>query len=187
MRYAESILLGGQLIDAAKVDDKSYKELLCVCPNCKKEVFVEDSKKVTPRWGRIVPVGQIWKHSEDIEAIALDECREKNKYYETQAYILDGIASSQRLELLRRNLWELIFSSTVLNDAEILEYEDYEEDRLMMWFYQHFENLCNNSLYQAGIKHECENLYKNCIKKIIEDGNNHLVKKVAEIYRKKWV
>ncbi|NEO55915.1 MAG: hypothetical protein F6K54_24315 [Okeania sp. SIO3B5] len=183
MKYAESLLLGGQLISADEAHRDSYKELLCVCPFSKKEVFVEDSKKITPRWGRIVPVGPIWKHSEKIDAIALDECQRMNKYYESKKDMANDVARTLRLSLLKPYLWELILSSAILDNSPKLEnYEYPQEDRLMVWFDEHVEKLCNSQPYQVRVRQECENLYKTCIKKTLENNHNQSFEKIAGIY-----
>lgn len=147
------------------------------------ESFCRKFKKVTSRWGKIVPVGRIWKHSEKIDAITLAKCKEMNEYHESLKDNHDCAARVGRLDHFKPNLWELILSSVILDNPHGLPgYDDSEEDRLILWFHKHFGILCHEPSYQARIKQECENLYKTCIKETIKDGNNQLFEKIAELY-----
>ncbi|NES64188.1 MAG: hypothetical protein F6K24_02430 [Okeania sp. SIO2D1] len=183
MKYAESLLLCGQLISADEVDKDSYSELSPVCPHSKKKVRLVSYPGLTQFEGDKESEIFTWVHSEEISIPESSECNEKNKYYESKKDIVNGIARSFRLSLLRPHIWELILSSVILDNPHGLQYyDDSEDDRLMMWFDQHFATLCHSPSYQVRIKQECENLYELCIKETIKDGNSQLFKKIAEIY-----
>ena len=53
MKYAESILLSGQLISAEEANYITYKELLCRCPECKEAVFLTKEHERKSSFGKM--------------------------------------------------------------------------------------------------------------------------------------
>ncbi len=173
MQYAESMLLGGQLISAEEVDKETYDELICVCPHSKKKVeLVSYPSSTLPGYEKL-PFIFTWVHSEKIPQTELDECNEKNKYYESQTYITDEVAKMQRINLLKPNLIKLIKSSAIFEQPATIEgLGDVWENDLIKWFAERFEHFTFNGMFQDTAKLECKNLYDNCIKQALSNKNH---------------
>ncbi|GGA56046.1 hypothetical protein [Okeania sp. KiyG1] len=177
MKYAESLLLCGQLIDAEEVDPNSYQELICVCPHSRKEVKLVSYPGLPRFEGDEESKIFVWDHSEKISIPEASKCFEKNQYYKSQRYILDDVARLQRINLLKPNLVKLIKSSAIFEKPATLEgLGDTLNDSLIKWFVDRLEHFTFDGMFQDTARMECQSLYGNCIKAALADKSHWISK-----------
>ncbi|NEN90807.1 MAG: hypothetical protein F6K48_18570 [Okeania sp. SIO3H1] len=177
MRYAKSLLLGGQLIDAEEVDPNSYQELICVCPHNRKKVKLVSYPGLPQFEGGEESKIFTWVHSEKISIPEKSECNEKNLYYKSQKYILDDVARVLRLNLLKPNLLKLIKSSAIFKQPVTFEnLGNTLNDSLIKWFAQRLELSTSDEMFQDTAKIECQNLYEHCIRPALIDKSHWISK-----------
>ncbi len=181
MRYAESLLLCGQILDAEKVDKDSYEELLCVCPVSGNKVILEEGCQREFPSGEIFPISQRWIQP----VVSSISGRVYHRYY--SAHSIKNVdnrnnqAREQRINLLKPNLIELIKTSAIFEQPAT--FDDYSKAwniDLFKWFAETLETAILGKEFQDRITYECQSLWKSCVKKGLEDDNGYLYGKLTE-------
>jgi hypothetical protein len=108
MRYAKSMYLAGDIVDAIACDYESARKLGLVCPFCSQAVFLRVGN-YHERKGKPVIVSDSFAHYHSDDPLALD-CELRSRRPEGKQYLanLRGESREQRLKLYNARLWELI-------------------------------------------------------------------------------
>jgi len=175
MRYAKSLLLCGQIIDAQEVEPDTYQELLCVCPISEKKVKLVTYPWSGPRKDGEPPVIHVWIHDEKISYSELNECNEKNQSLSTIIEIVNRDATKKRLKLFQPHLWELIMSSPLFQKPMTMEgYDLLWKNNLTSWLAYEILKLCRTPEFQAQAKEKCEKSVPEQLKRLTKDKNFHI-------------
>lgn len=181
MRYAESKLLCGEIIDAGETDDDTYKELLLVCPASKNKVRLLSCNLADTPEGKPPRTLVTFVYSEKIPNGESRKFQEKNKYFGTNIDVLNDVARVQRINLLKPNLLEIIKSSAILDQPVTLDgLGNVFNDGLTRWFIDFLYNLTSDESYPDRIKSECQNLYDSCVKKTLRQCSDYFSDKETE-------
>ncbi len=160
MQYAESMLLGGQLISAEEVDKETYDELICVCPHSKKKVeLVSYPSSTLPGYEKL-PFIFTWVHSEKIPQTELDECNEKNKYSQAQVHKKNMKARKRRYNFYKKYLWEILSRLPISNGNDLNElHESVWKSDSMKWYAESFKYSCRDKDIQDYILRNVKKTY----------------------------
>ncbi|NEP81534.1 MAG: hypothetical protein F6K39_27245 [Okeania sp. SIO3B3] len=168
MKYAESLLLGGELIDADNANYDSYKDLLMRCPACGSEVFLSRGFTRTTKTGRRVVVSSTWKHFKEVDIAVVRQCERRCQYKKTEVQSKNSSIRRQRLKAYRHRIWELIKKSPLV-DTEDLQprVNSVLDDPSFRWFIESSSRFLRHLHEGDGIQKEVENV----IRQIISDDN----------------
>ena len=110
MKYAASMLYGGQLIDSADCDYESYKNLGLLCGNCKEPVFLQAVSTRQVR-GSNVEIPAHFKHFKAKDPALAKVCEARVAQYDaSEIQRRAAQARNQRVRLLQRRFW-LVFTT----------------------------------------------------------------------------
>lgn len=111
MKYASSIVRGGELVDASECDYGSYKKLGLLCPECKDPVFLK-SEGMRFLGEKEVKIGAHFSHFANKNPEQAKVCEKRVSGY-TQSDIDRAISKGrgQRLKLLQRWFWDMFIHS----------------------------------------------------------------------------
>lgn len=174
MQYAESLLLCGQILGAEEVDEKTYKELVPVCPHSKKEVkLLSYPSSALPGYEKL-PFLHTWVHSKRISCSESTKYNQQNKILQNRINELNNTARVDRINLLKPNLLKLIKKSAVFEQPATIGSLDNLFDRgLIHWFIQLLIELIRDKSFQDSAGIGCRNLYDNCIKESMVDKSSY--------------
>jgi hypothetical protein len=111
MRYAKSILRGGEIINASACDYKSTKLLGLVCPFCSQAVFFRSGSFYTRKDKQVISPDSFAHYHSD-EPLAKD-CELRSSRPEGEEYLqrLKIEAKNQRLSLFNERFWLIVKQS----------------------------------------------------------------------------
>ena len=114
MKYASSLVLGGNLIEAVNGNHSQYKKLYLLCPHCKDPVFFQD-RSLRQTQNKLVVVEEHFKHFPSSNS--KDDCENRSRSINQEKINKqDSRERKQRLKILQNNFWFLF-----LNNASCLD------------------------------------------------------------------
>ncbi|GGA56987.1 hypothetical protein [Okeania sp. KiyG1] len=111
MKYAESILLAGELIPADKADHNTYKELLCRCPECGHEVFLSREHERNYKSGKTAQIPNTWKHFKEVPELSASRCEARvGRYSYKSIQRKNSVARKQRVKFYQEKLFYIVLN-----------------------------------------------------------------------------
>lgn len=118
MKYARSIFLGGELIDATDANHSDYFDKGLICPFCYEKVHFSNSYEKLVN-GKIVNYSASFKHH---KGDPLDcEARAKSSEGKDLLQIISKDAKTQRVELWKKYLWDIFCKNKRDENIKVLK------------------------------------------------------------------
>lgn len=154
MKYAKSILRGGEIINASACDYESTKLLGLVCPFCSQAVFFRSGSFYT-RKGKQISSPESFSHYHSEDLLATDkDCELRSSRPEGEEYLqrLKIEAKNQRLSLFNKRLWLIVKSSYSVNSLREVD-KAFKKEWLQTTSIQCHKELARDlSLYQTELE-----------------------------------
>ncbi|MDJ0553502.1 MAG: hypothetical protein QNJ68_03500 [Microcoleaceae cyanobacterium MO_207.B10] len=196
MKYAKSILLAGEYIDAETATYDDYKDLLMTCPCCESPVFLCKGFDRHYKSGKVVKILSTWKHYSDRGVEGIAECEARSQYRPQDVEQRNTVARKQRFKLYRTRLWDLIALSPFVKGLETEKHiRTLLEDGVTHWFvnraskcfrderifpdiYSEIDMRCNHALNNIPKKDKLST-YDEALIAILRDSNLEYRKQIA--------
>ena len=165
MKYAKSMTLGGQLIDATKITCADSKNLLPRCPICGKPVFLKGYYvRSLSQEGQLNSLNE-WMHYPEVDSSTVEECEAWAKYGHKEILKIRDEAKDKRYEIYNAKLWDILKTSDLINwDLYLLNYERFWKTDVLRWYgeklLKRFRSDRSSEIFDATLRYSGEQAEK---------------------------